>query len=162
MAPIVTSIDVARPPEEVFGYVIDPSRFVEWQEGVASGRMERDGPHGVGSRCITTRHIGGGERASTQEITEFDPPRTWADHGIYGPIRARVKVTVEPLDAGATSRVTICLDFEGHGIGKLLVPLIVRRQAHKEMPANCQRLKQRLEARGSDSAGAPRLSPEQS
>ncbi len=101
MAPIVTSIEIARPPEEVFGYVIDPSRFAEWQEGVVvSGRMEGDGPHGVGSRCITTRRIGGSERASTQEITEFEPPRTWADHGIDGPIRARVNVAVEPLDAG--------------------------------------------------------------
>lgn len=35
---------------------------------------------------------------------------------------------------------------EGHGIGKLLVPPIVRRQAAQEMPANCQRLKERLEA----------------
>jgi uncharacterized protein YndB with AHSA1/START domain len=144
MAPIVTSIDIARPPEDVFAYVIDPSRFVEWQEGVVSGRMEGDGPHGVGSRCITTRRIGGGERASTAEITEFDPPKTWADRGIDGPIRARVNVAVEPHGVGG-STVTITLDFEGHGIGRLLVPLIVRRQAQKEMPANCQRLKQRLE-----------------
>lgn len=31
-------------------------------------------------------------------------------------------------------------------IGKLLVPLVVRRQARSEMPANCQRLRERLEA----------------
>lgn len=37
------------------------------------------------------------------------------------------------------------LDFEGHGIGKLLVPLVVRRQARKEMPANLATLKQRIE-----------------
>jgi hypothetical protein len=41
MAPIVTSIEIARPPEEVFDYVIDPSRFVEWEEGVISGRCQR-------------------------------------------------------------------------------------------------------------------------
>lgn len=146
MAPIVTSVEIARPPQEVFAYVIDPSRFVEWQEGVVSGRMEGEGPHGVGSRCVSTRRIGGGERASTAEITEFDPPSRWADHGIDGPIRARVNVAVEPLDAGTRSRVTITLDFEGHGIGKLLVPLVVRRQAQNEMPTNCQRLKQRLES----------------
>jgi uncharacterized protein YndB with AHSA1/START domain len=151
MAPIVTSIEITRPPEEVFRYVIDPSRFVEWQEGVVSGRMEGDGPHGVGSRCVTTRRIGGGERASTAEITEFDPPKTWADHGIDGPIRARVNVAVEPRGVGG-SNVTITLDFEGHGIGKLLVPLVVRRQAQKEMPANCQRLKQRLEGGPHDPA----------
>jgi hypothetical protein len=45
--------------------------------------------------------------------------------------------------------VTIELDFEGHGIGKLLVPLIVRQQARSEMPVNVQRLKERVEARAS-------------
>jgi hypothetical protein len=41
--------------------------------------------------------------------------------------------------------MTIDLDFEGHGIGKLLVPLVVRRQARMEMPKNQQRLKDLLE-----------------
>jgi hypothetical protein len=54
-------------------------------------------------------------------------------------------VTVEPLNGSAESRVTIELEFEGHGIGKLLVPLAVRRQARSEMPTNMQRLKERLE-----------------
>jgi hypothetical protein len=42
--------------------------------------------------------------------------------------------------------VTIELDFEGHGIGKLLVPLVVRRQAQREMPRNMRSLKERLES----------------
>jgi hypothetical protein len=41
--------------------------------------------------------------------------------------------------------VTISLDFEGHGIGKLLVPLMVRRQAQSEMPENMRRLKEQIE-----------------
>jgi hypothetical protein len=40
------------------------------------------------------------------------------------------------------------IDFEGHGIGKLLVPLLVRREARKEMPANLATLRQRLEGAG--------------
>jgi len=35
--------------------------------------------------------------------------------------------------------------FEGHGIGKLLVPLVVEREARKEMPVNLSALKERLE-----------------
>jgi hypothetical protein len=42
--------------------------------------------------------------------------------------------------------VKIDLDFTGHGIGKLLVPLFVRPSARKEMPENLNRLKQRLES----------------
>jgi hypothetical protein len=79
-------------------------------------------------------------------MTELNPPRSWAVRGIDGPIRGIVNGTVEPVDDGARSRVTIELDFEGHGLGKLLVPLVVRRQAQKEMPRNLRNLKNRLES----------------
>ena len=145
MAPITSSVDVARSGEEVFAYVTDPSTMPEWQQGAVSGHM--DGPTTrVGSKCTTIRKIGGREREVNTEITEYDPPHRWADRGIDGPIRAIVAVTVEPL-ADKRSRLTIELDFTGHGIGKLLVPLVVRPQAAREMPENMRRLKQRLEGR---------------
>ena len=145
MAPIVATTEVARPPDVVFSYVTDPSRFAEWQENVVDGHMDGDGPHGVGARCITVRRIGFAKRPVTAEITAIDPPTTWAVHGVDGPIRATVNVAVEALDEGAHSRVTIEIEFEGHGIGKVLVPLVVLRDARKEMPRNLGRLKQRLE-----------------
>jgi uncharacterized protein YndB with AHSA1/START domain len=145
MAPITATTEVNRPADEVFAYVTDPATFTEWQDGVVSGRMAGDGPHGVGDRCLTTRRIGGLERPVTSEITHVDPPRTWGVRGIDGPIRATVDVTVTPLNGGR-SRVAIDLEFTGRGIGKLLVPLMVRPSARKEMPANLQQLKERLEA----------------
>lgn len=149
MAPLVSTIDINRPQDEVFAYVTDPSTFAEWQDGVVGGSMEAAATTVVGSKCVTTRRIGGAERESTSVLTKLEPPTSWAIHGIDGPIRAIVNVTVEPLDSSPQSRVTIAVDFEGHGIGKLLVPLVVRRQARSEMPANCRRLKQRIEARAS-------------
>ena len=149
MAPLVSRIEIARPQDEVFSYVTDPTTFAEWQEGVVGGSVAAGNTPAVGSKCTTTRRIGGSERPSTSEITKLDPPTSWAVHGIDGPIRATVNVTVEPLNASDQSRVTIELEFEGHGIGKLLVPLVVRRQARNEMPANLRRLKERLEARAS-------------
>jgi hypothetical protein len=117
----------------------------EWQQGVVRGHLDTPTIR-VGSRCTTIRRIGGREREVITEITEYDPPRRWADRGISGPIRAIVAVIVEPLADSSRSRVTIEVDFTGHGIGELLVPLIVRRQAANEMPGNMKRLKQRLEA----------------
>ena len=146
MAAIVESIEIARPPEDVFPYVTDPSRLAEWQESVVSTRLEGGGPPAVGSRVTVTRRIGRSERTMTAELTELNPPRSWAVRGIDGPIRGNVKGTIESLDDGARSRVTIELDLEGHGIGKLLVPLVVRRQAQKELPKNQQNLKERLES----------------
>jgi uncharacterized protein YndB with AHSA1/START domain len=137
--------EVDRPAAQVFAYVTDTSRFFEWQNGVVEGSPQENGPAAVGDRCVNTRRIGFLERPVTSEITDIDPPRTWSVSGVDGPIRATVNVIVDPLDGDNRSRVTITIDFIGYGIGKLLVPLVVRPQARKEMSANMQRLKKRLE-----------------
>ena len=146
MPPAIASTVVDRPAAEVFAYATDPGSFREWQQGLIEGHLDPPGPAQVGTKCVTTRRIGGASRAVTSEVTHIDPPRTWGVQGIDGPIRATVDVTVEPLTE-SSSRLTIAVDFDGHGIGRLLVPLIVRRQAHKEMPANVEALKRRVEAR---------------
>ena len=144
-SPIVSAIEIDSPPAEVFAYVTDPSRFAEWQSNVVSGEVENHRPQTVGSRCVTTRRMGRTERTATQEITELDPPKRWSVRGVDGPVRADVDVRVDPLDDGARSRVTISLQFSGHGIGKLIVPLFVRPSAPAEVARSCQNLKGRLE-----------------
>jgi uncharacterized protein YndB with AHSA1/START domain len=146
MTPVTTTIEIARTADDVFAYVTDPRCFPEWQQGVVSGRLDTATTR-VGSRCTTVRRIGGRTREVITEVTECDPPYRWADRGIEGPIRASVSVTVEPLADGSRCRVTIAVDFTGHGFGKVLVPLFVRRQAARENPESMRRLKQRLEER---------------
>jgi uncharacterized protein YndB with AHSA1/START domain len=143
-----TSIEVNRPAEEVFAYVTDPSRFSEWQNGVVDGHRQGDGPPTVGDKCVNTRKIGLAKRQVTSEITRLDAPHIWSVRGTDGPIRADVEVNVEPIEPGQRSKVTITLDFTGYGIGKLIVPLVIRPQAAREMNANMQRLKDRLQALG--------------
>lgn len=146
MAPIVHSVEISRSPEELFAYLTDFSRSAEWQENLVSASVEGGGPVSVGSRVNMTRRIGRGERKMISEVTEHNPPRSFAFHGIEGPIRAIGKGTVESVGDGARSRFTMELDFEGHGIGKLLVPLVVRRQARSDMAKSQARLKARLES----------------
>jgi len=154
MSPIITSTEIDRPAADVFDYATDPTRFNQWQNGVVDGQMDHSGTPQVGAGCLTTRRIGGKNRSSTSTVTHIEPPRTWGVHGTDGPIRATVDVTVEPLTE-TRSRLTIAVDFEGRGIGKILVPLLVRREAQKEMPANLARLKEHLETTGRRSAADP-------
>jgi uncharacterized protein YndB with AHSA1/START domain len=139
MAPLVSTIEIARPPEEVFAFATEPLHFAEWQHDVVSVRMLGD------SRFTTTRRISGAERTMTQQITRNDPPRSWAAQGIDGPVRPHATITVEPIDDGTRSRVTFTLGFEGHGLGVPLVPL-VRRQAQKGAPISYRNLKKLLES----------------
>jgi len=148
MPPIITSADIERPAAEVFGYATDPARFSEWQKGVVDGHMDSQANGtqvpAIGAKCVTTRRIAGADRASTSELVQIDPPRAWAVRGTDGPIRATVNVLVEPLTE-SRCRLTISVDFMGHGIGKILVPMTVRREARKEMPENMAALKRLIE-----------------
>lgn len=147
MTPIVESIEISRRPEDVFAYITDPSHFPDWQEGVESAGTHGDGPLAVGSNAVVTRRVLGRDLVRTQEeVTELSPPNSWGFRGESGlPVTGIARGTVEPLDGGQRSRVTISLAFEGHGIGRLLIPLLIRRQARMQLPRDEQKLKQLLE-----------------
>jgi uncharacterized protein YndB with AHSA1/START domain len=136
MAPIVSTVEVAVPPDEAFAYITDVERFPEWQRDVVRVRAE-------GDRFTTTRRIGRTERSMTQEIVASHPPRTWSARGVDGPIRPNAVLSIEP--AGSGSRITLALDYEGVGLGRALLPL-VRRQTQAGAPVSLANLKKVLEA----------------
>jgi uncharacterized protein YndB with AHSA1/START domain len=148
MAPIVVSVEISRPPADVFAYGTDPSHLPLWQESVVRVDSD-DAPTQVGTRVVVIRRAGGREMESAAEVAEFQPPTRWGVRGVDGSVRGYVTGTIEPLDNGTRSRVTLNLELQGHGIGKLLLPLFVQRQAKKEMPLNAQNLKELLESGGS-------------
>ncbi len=146
MAPLVNTVEIDRTPEDVFAYVTDPTRFTEWQDSVVSASVPSSEPLHPGSTFEMTRKMGSREQTMTSEITEYVPSSSYAFQVIDGPVRAHGKGRFEPIDSGARTRFTFELDFKGHGIGLVLVPLVVRRNAAKELPATHAKLKERLEA----------------
>lgn len=145
MHPILTTLDITRPPQEVFAVATDPTRFAEWQSDVVRVETDQPAPLPVGARFTTIRRIGGVERAIAQQVTEATGPYRWAARSHTGPIRPSATITIEPIDGGTSSRVTFTLEYVGHGIGVPLLPL-VRRQTRRGAPLSYRRLKQLLES----------------
>jgi uncharacterized protein YndB with AHSA1/START domain len=143
VAPIVASVEIERSPEDVFAYLDELDRHGEWQPAIESTRVLTEGPTAVGTRAVDRRKVPGGPREFTYEVTEHDPPRRSSFRVVDGPVRPFGTVTVEPAGDGR-SKVTLELDFVGHGYGKLLAPL-ARRDARKQVPLDQARLKERLE-----------------
>jgi len=145
MAAIEESIEISRPPEEVFRYATDFSHFGRWQQRVVSARQDGGEPLAVGTTAAVTRRVGPRQVVTTEEITALDPPATWQVRGSGSiPVTAIATGTITPLDAGSRSLVTIALEFRGHGAGKLLAPLI-RRQSRRQLPKDQKQLKKLLE-----------------
>lgn len=147
MASLVHSVDVDRRPEDVFAYVTDPSRFHEWQDAVVRAHALDSGPLEQGSRISLTRRMGKRQQTMTSELTEYSPPRSYAFRVVDGPVRALGKGRFEPLGEGDRTRFTFELEFDGHALGRLLVPLFVRRQAARELSESHSILKRQLESR---------------
>ncbi|WP_327412573.1 SRPBCC family protein [Streptomyces sp. NBC_01233] len=145
MSAISKSIDIDRTPEDVYSYITDPTHLPEWQDSAVSALPMGDLPVHVGSQVLVTQQIGRRRIPTKMEYTSMDPPRSWHLHGVEGPVRPDVRGRIEPLDGGARSRVTLSVDFEGHGVGRALVPLVVKPMVRKEMPRGEEKLKHLLE-----------------
>lgn len=146
------SVEINRPAEDVFAYLDQLERHSEWQRSLLSAKVETEGPTGVGTRVVERRKVPGGARNIPYEITEHEPPYKASFRGIAGPVRPVGTVIVDPIGE-SSSRMTIELDLEGHGIGKLFA-ILARHQAAKELPDDHETLKQVLES----SAAAARSS----
>jgi uncharacterized membrane protein len=145
LAPIIDTVEIARSPEDVFRYLDQLDRHHEWQSQIVEVKTTTERPTRAGTRATEIRRVPGGPREFTYELTEHDPPHKVSFRVVNGPVRPFGTVRVEPLDGGSRSRVTLELDFEGHGLGKLIAPL-ARRDAAKQVPKDQARLKERLEA----------------
>jgi uncharacterized protein YndB with AHSA1/START domain len=138
MEPLVSTIEIARPPAQVYAFATDPGRFPQWQRDVVAVELRGE------REFATVRRFAGARRTVVQQITRVDPPHAWAAHGSDGPIRPHATVTVEPVRDGTASRVTFTLGFEGHGLGIPLVPLVLA-QARKAAPSSYRNLQRLLE-----------------
>jgi len=148
MTAIVESIEIECPPGDVFEYATDLSRYPEWQRGVGSARLQGNGPIKAGSRAVMTRRVGPRMVEYIEEMAELNPPRSWTVRSVGGlPVTAIAQCAIEPLDGGERSRIALSLDFKAHGIGRLLLPLVVRRQARKTLAEDARELKKILERR---------------
>jgi len=145
MTPITGSIEISRPPQDVFDYVGDLSRHKEWQSALVEVELEDDGPTKLGTKVKETRLVTGGKQSYEYEITEWEPPRVSGFKVLSGPVRPEGTITFTPLDDGARTRVDFEMEFHGHGFGKLLTGLATR-DARKHVPNDLAALKARCES----------------
>jgi len=127
------TIEIERPPDEVFAFMTDVSHLPEWQAGVKSAER-RDG------RIEEARSIFGRELHTTLEIVEEEPPRVFTLRALDSPVPFSVRHELEPADGGGTRlTVTAAGDVPGFAAG------LLARRAERQFRKDFERLKQILE-----------------
>src|SRR4051812_22754191 len=133
MAPITTTIEIDWPRRRAIRLRDRPVAFSEWQKGVVDGSMDTPGAAKVSDRFLTTRRIGLAIRSGAAEVVHIDPLSIWGVRALGGSIRAAPRCCGRST-LGHPGAPRDLHRLQGHGIGRLLVPLIVEREARKEMP----------------------------
>ena len=118
---------VDRPIDQVFAFLADGTNDRKFSSRVQEIRKTTDGAVGVGTVFASTVKDAGMKTEREFELTEFEQPTKirWTE-------RSKNSVTVPAggydLSSSGDGQTEVRLfnQFEGHGIGKLFVPLAAR------------------------------------
>jgi carbon monoxide dehydrogenase subunit G len=135
------SIEIARPPADVFDFLTDLDNLARWQPTVREVDWER--PLEEGSTFGETRELLGRRARSRLEVTGLEPAREFSIRVVEGPVPLTVRHLLEP--AGSGTRLTLEAEGEPGGLMRLAAPL-AERAAARQATQDLERLKQLLEA----------------
>jgi uncharacterized protein YndB with AHSA1/START domain len=119
------AVEIDRPVEEVFAYVLDGTTAPTWRPGILDIRLASGARGQVGTRYEQGMKGPTGRIAADYELTEIVPNQLIAFKVIAGPARPQGRYEFAPT--GRATRVTFSLDWEPKGIKeKLMSPMVAR------------------------------------
>ena len=117
---------IDRPIEEVFAFLADGENDPKFSPRVLEIKKTTDGPSGVGTVYASTVKDAGMKTQREFKLTEFDAPTRirWTELS-----KNMITVSEGGYDLapeGEGTRLTVHNEFEGHGFGKVILPLALR------------------------------------
>jgi uncharacterized protein YndB with AHSA1/START domain len=118
------SVQISRPPDEVFAFVADARNRPLWDESVDSEELTSPEPIGVGSTVRTRLRSMGREYVLTWEMVEHEPPSRQTVESTSGPFPTTLAYQLSAQEGGTV----VAFSVTGRPTGKLrlLEPLLAR------------------------------------
>lgn len=147
MTRIERTVELPRPPEEVFRVLTDLERLHEWATIVVDTREVSDTPLRAGSTFCQTVRVLGQEIESNWRVTELDAPHV-ISYEAQSPLGGSLAMTQRVEPAGDGSRVQLELDYElpGGVIGAVVDRVYLERQNEEEAERSLENLRALLRA----------------
>jgi hypothetical protein len=138
-------VRIERPPALVWSYLSQPDNEPDWQAGVVTSTHEPPGAIQAGTRKTKVRRTPFGQQRFTVAYTRVDQQlHEWEDLVLDGAVRGSTGHYRVVAD-GSGSRVALDVVMHGAGIGRLLMPMIVRT-SRTDLAAGLERLRVVLES----------------
>ncbi|HEX2045438.1 MAG TPA: SRPBCC family protein [Gaiellaceae bacterium] len=133
------TVEIAAAPEEVFPYLVDGERRLEWMGVLQESEKLTDGPPGVGSRWRDVFEDHGHRIELDAELEEYEPGRRLV---VRLRNRAFESTSTQVLEeAAGGTRLTAVIETEYKALAARLMAGVVTRHAQKQLEADLTRLK---------------------
>jgi uncharacterized membrane protein len=109
-----TTVDIARPAEDVFDVLSDTTNAPLWYEAAVSAVKITPGPIRNGTRYRLVRSLPGGIVENDVEIEDYEPSTHVTLASVSGPTPFRYRYRLEPK--GDTTRVTLTGEITSDGL----------------------------------------------
>ena len=131
------TVEIARPPAEVFPWLLEADKVPRWTSALESYEPVTAGPPAVGSRFRQALDVKGRSITVELEITRLDPPRAaesrFSEHGF------NVVTTYALAEVPAGTRLTQTIDAGfGSFSARLLAPVVepyLREKLERDLAA---------------------------
>jgi hypothetical protein len=142
MAAVSHAVSIPAAPERVFPWMLDVDKVPLWVEGVSAYDLIGGGELGQGARLRQTLTVSGFTMTAEAEVVAYDPPGHAATRSVSNGIAVRIDYRVDPEGDG--SRVTQSIELEPQSLKARMIAPMVRGQMDAKLPADLERLRQRL------------------
>ena len=136
------SVLIARPVNEVFGFIADARNRPRWDDSVDREELTSPEPIGVGTTVRTTLRSMGREYVYTWQVVEHQPPNRMTIESTSGPFPTTLAYQLSERE-GMTA-VDFSVSGRPTGMLRLFEPLIARN-TQTNLDRGFARLKQLLE-----------------
>ena len=145
MPVIDETVVIARPPGEVFDFLMLAENLPRWDSSMLECAQIGDGAVTVGTRYRGASKILGRRIEWVTEVVELVPGVRAASRSVAGPLRFTVSYEVSAVPAGTTLRYRLAADSGLDGaFGRAMEPIVQRAQT-KVVRANLGTLASLLE-----------------
>ena len=99
------TLDIARPPAEVFAFLTDVSKLPEWQSSATA--VEIEGAIQKGTRFRESRRFLGRDVRTTLEVTRYEPPERFDVAARESPVSFAISHELTPASTGTRLRAQV-------------------------------------------------------
>ena len=132
------SIEIAAAPEDVFPWIAEPARRLEWVHGLEVSEQTEEGRF----REVVADH---GIRTEVDVATTVSEPPGRLEARMRGRgLEASIRNRLEPTEGG--TRLTVTVESEYRGLMARIAGPVVTRHAQGALERSLERLRQLVEA----------------